>query len=232
MAGRRGRKRVEPTFDGGFERDIRVTPEDRPGGQPVAENRNRAKPAGKKVAAASKTATPHRKAKPARRKRGGGRGSGGGFSGRRLVRRGFYWGAVASLWGLVGVVGIMLWYGLQLPHASTWAVPQRPPNVQIVSIDGQLLGNRGDTGGEAVRIEQLPAHLLDAVIAIEDRRFRYHFGLDPIGLTRAMSRNIRARRLVEGGSTLTQQLAKNMFLTPERSFRRKVQELVLALWLE
>ena len=231
MAGPSRRKRVEPTFDGGFERDIRLTPEDRPSGQPVAENRNQAKPAGKR-SAANKPATSRRKTKPPRRKRGGSRGSGGGFSFGRLVRRGFYWGAVASLWGLVGVVGIMLWYGLQLPHASTWAVPQRPPNVQIVSIDGSLIGNRGDTGGEAVRIEQLPAHMANAVIAIEDRRFRYHFGLDPIGLTRAMSRNIRARRLVEGGSTLTQQLAKNMFLTPERSFRRKVQELVLALWLE
>ena len=232
MAGPSRRKRVEPTFDGGFERDIRLTPEDRPSGQPVAENRNQAKPAGKRELAANKPAAPRHKAKPARRKRGGNRGNGGGFSFGRLIRRGFYWGAVASLWGLVGVVGIMLWYGLQLPHASTWAVPQRPPNVQIVSIDGSLIGNRGDTGGEAVRIEQLPAHMANAVIAIEDRRFRYHFGLDPIGLTRAMSRNIRARRLVEGGSTLTQQLAKNMFLTPERSFRRKVQELVLALWLE
>ena len=237
MARLKGRKRVEPTFDGGFERDIRLTPEDRPGGPPIAEKRdpdirNQAKPAGKRTLAANKPAAPRRKAKPARRKRGGNGGNGGGFSFGRLVRRGFYWGAVASLWGLIAVVGIVLWYGLQLPHTSTWAVPQRPPNVQIVSTDGALIGNRGDTGGEAVRIEHLPAHMANAVIAIEDRRFRNHFGLDPIGLTRAMSRNIRARRLVEGGSTLTQQLAKNMFLTPERSFKRKVQELVLALWLE
>jgi penicillin-binding protein 1A len=236
MAGLKGRKRVEPKFDGGFERDIRLTPEDRIGGQPPAEIQNQAKPAGKKATAAKKPPAPRRRTKPARGKararRGGGRGRGGGFSLGRLVRRGFYWGTIASLWGLVGAVGILLWYGLQLPNASTWAVPQRPPNVQIVSTDGQLLGNRGDTGGEAIRIEQLPAHMANAVIAIEDRRFRYHFGLDPIGLARAMSRNIRARRLVEGGSTLTQQLAKNMFLTPERSFKRKVQELVLALWLE
>ena len=230
MAERRGRRRVEPTFDGGFEREIRLTPEDRPGGPLSAENRNQEKAAAKK-AAAKRPAAARRAKKPLRRRGGGGNG-GRGFSGRRFFRRSLYWGAVASLWGLIAVVGIMLWYGLQLPHASTWAVPQRPPNVQIVSIDGSLIGNRGDTGGEAVRIEHLPVHLANAVIAIEDRRFRYHFGLDPIGLTRAMSRNIRARRLVEGGSTLTQQLAKNMFLTPERSFRRKVQELVLALWLE
>ncbi len=237
MAGLSRRKRVEPRFDGGFERDIRATPEDRANGQPIAKNsrpeiRNQAKPAGNKAVTAKKSATPRRKAKPARRKRRGNSGNGGGFSFGRFLGRSFYWGAVASLWGLIAVVGIMLWYGLQLPHTSTWAVPQRPPNVQIVSTDGALLGNRGDTGGEAIRIEQLPAHMANAVIAIEDRRFRHHFGLDPIGLARAMSRNIRARRLVEGGSTLTQQLAKNMFLTPERSFKRKVQELVLALWLE
>ena len=246
MAGLNRRKRVEPKFDGGFERDIRLTPEDRIGGQPLPEQRrpetrNQEKPAGKKAKAAKKPAGLARKTKPARgkaraRRRGsrgsGSRGSGGGFSFGRLVRRSFYWGVVVSLWGLVVAVGILLWYGLQLPSASTWAVPQRPPNVQIISTDGVLIGNRGDTGGEAIGVEQLPAHMLNAVIAIEDRRFRYHFGLDPIGLSRAMVRNIRARRLVEGGSTLTQQLAKNMFLTPERSFKRKVQELVLALWLE
>ncbi|HSM42324.1 MAG TPA: transglycosylase domain-containing protein, partial [Afifellaceae bacterium] len=129
-------------------------------------------------------------------------------------------------------VGVVIYYGVQLPNASTWKVPDRPPNVRIVSIDGQLIGNRGDTGGQAIAFERMPDHLPNAVIAIEDHRFRYHFGLDPIGLSRAMVRNALAGKLVEGGSTLTQQLAKNMFLTPERSVRRKVQELVLAFWLE
>ncbi len=61
-------------------------------------------------------------------------------------------------------------------------MPQRPPNVRIVSANGTLIANRGDTGGEAVRLEQLPHYLPEAVMAIEDRRFRYHFGIDPIGL--------------------------------------------------
>jgi penicillin-binding protein 1A len=99
-------------------------------------------------------------------------------------------------------------------------------------VDGRLIGNRGDTGGESVRIEQLPDYVPNAVIAIEDRRFRYHYGVDPVGLVRAAARNVFAGDVVEGGSTLTQQLAKNMFLTPERSLKRKVQEVVLALWLE
>ena len=75
-------------------------------------------------------------------------------------------------------------------------------------------------------------YIPQAVIAIEDRRFRSHFGLDPLGLGRAVLTNLTSGRLVQGGSTLTQQLAKNLFLEPERTLRRKVQEAVLALWLE
>jgi len=71
-----------------------------------------------------------------------------------------------------------------------------------------------------------------AVIAVEDRRYKSHFGFDPIGFTRAMVRNVMAQRLVEGGSTITQQLAKNLFLEPSRTIERKVQELIIALWLE
>ena len=83
-----------------------------------------------------------------------------------------------------------------------------------------------------MRAEALPAELRQAVIATEDRRFYGHFGLDVIALARAAFANLRAGRIVQGGSTLTQQLAKNVFLTPERSLKRKVQELMLALWLE
>ena len=83
-----------------------------------------------------------------------------------------------------------------------------------------------------MRFDDFPPHLVEAVIAIEDRRFFSHFGLDPRGLLRALAVNIRQGRLAQGGSTLTQQLAKNVFLTPERSFKRKVQELLLAFWLE
>ena len=81
------------------------------------------------------------------------------------------------------------------PGASEWRVPERPPNIQILAVDGTLIGNRGDTGGESVRIEQLPDYVPNAVIAIEDRRFRSHFGVDPIGLVRAVAQqHLRRRR--------------------------------------
>ncbi len=83
-----------------------------------------------------------------------------------------------------------------------------------------------------MRIADLPPALPLAVLATEDRRFYDHFGLDVFGLTRAMIANLRAGAVVQGGSTITQQAAKNLFLSPERTLKRKVQELALALWLE
>jgi penicillin-binding protein 1A len=111
-------------------------------------------------------------------------------------------------------------------------VPERPANIMVVAADGSVLGNRGETGGEEVRLFELPRHLPQAVIAIEDRRFYSHFGVDPIGLARAATVNFTTGGVVQGGSTITQQLAKNLFLKPERTLRRKIQEVVLALWLE
>ncbi len=143
-----------------------------------------------------------------------------------------YWGAVLGLWAVIGVAGILAFYATQLPSADTWHVPERPPNIRIVSADGDLIANRGVTGGKALRLEEMSPYIAQAVISIEDRRFHAHFGFDPIGFTRAMTRNIMQKRMREGGSTITQQLAKNLFLKPERTFGRKVQELILAVWLE
>ena len=143
-----------------------------------------------------------------------------------------YWGAVVGLWGVIGVAGILAFYATQLPSADTWHVPERPPNIRIVAADGALIANRGITGGKALRLEEMSPYIAQAVISIEDRRFHAHFGFDPIGFTRAMTRNIMQKRMREGGSTITQQLAKNLFLKPERTFGRKVQELILAVWLE
>src|ERR1700731_3296998 len=109
-----------------------------------------------------------------------------------------------------------------------------PPCRKIASLDetGAILANRGDTGGAAVRIADLPPYLPKAFIAIEDRRFYSHFGIDPYGITRALFRNLAGGGMVQGGSTLTQHLAKNLFLTQERTVSRKIQEAILALWLE
>lgn len=144
----------------------------------------------------------------------------------------FYWGLVAGVWVGIAVVGIVAYYGLQLPSSDTWAVPDRPANIRIVAADGRLISNRGQMGGEAVAFRELPHYVPAAVISIEDRRFMSHFGVDPLGIAAAMLDNISERRLWRGGSTLTQQLAKNLFLTPDQTLGRKVQEALLALWLE
>ncbi len=136
------------------------------------------------------------------------------------------------LWVGIGLAGMIAWYGAKLPSVADWSVPDRPPNVKIVSVDGELVANRGMTGGEAIGLHEMSPYIPKAVMAIEDRRFYSHFGIDPIGLTRAVSQNLLRGRFTQGGSTLTQQLAKNLFLKPDRTLERKVQEVLMALWLE
>ena len=130
------------------------------------------------------------------------------------------------------IAGLFAYYASQLPPIDQLAVPKRPPNIAILADDGTLIANRGDTGGAAVRLSELPPYLPKAFVAIEDRRFYSHFGIDPIGIARAVFRDVTGRGGMEGGSTLTQQLAKNLFLTQERTLSRKIQEAILALWLE
>ncbi|HUO54939.1 MAG TPA: penicillin-binding protein 1A [Rhodoblastus sp.] len=151
---------------------------------------------------------------------------------RSFLGRLFYWGTVLAIWGLIGIGGVFVYYGSQLPHIDHLAIPKRPPNIAVLGADGSLLANRGDTGGAAIRLQDLPPYLPRAFIAIEDRRFYSHWGVDPVGVLRALANNIAGRGVMQGGSTLTQQLAKNLFLTQERTFSRKIQEAILALWLE
>lgn len=149
-----------------------------------------------------------------------------------FLRKFTYWTFVLGIWGGIAVATLVGYYAVKLPSASDWSIPQRPPNAKIVSVDGELIANRGLTGGSALALDDMSPYLPMAVIAIEDRRYKSHFGIDPIGITRAMITNILAGRTVQGGSTLTQQLAKNLFLEPERSLERKIQEAILAIWLE
>ena len=144
----------------------------------------------------------------------------------------FYWGLVVTLWGGIGLAGLIFYYALDMPDTDgLWAV-SRSPEVRLYARDDTPLSQRGRNTGAPLRYGDLPPDLVHAVIAIEDRRFFSHYGLDPRGLARAMFANLRAGRFVQGGSTLTQQLAKNVFLTPDRTFKRKVQELLLAFWME
>ncbi len=173
---------------------------------------------------------------PKRDKRGGGGGGGGkrrGRRGRRSFLGGlFYWTMVLGLWCAIGVGGLVAYHASQLPPIDQLTVPKRPPNIAILAADGSLLANRGETGGRTVTIGEIPPYLPRAFVAIEDKRFYEHFGIDPIGITRALVTNLRGRGVAQGGSTLTQQLAKNLFLTQDRTAARKIQEAILALWLE
>src|SRR6187399_965211 len=173
---------------------------------------------------------PPRERKPRAAKGGGKRRakSRGRFRFGRLV----YWGAVLGLWAAIAIVGVVIWVGAHLPAIQSLEIPKRPPTIQIVGLDGSVLASRGEMAGSNVALKDLPPYLPKAFIAIEDRRFYSHYGADPIGLARAVVANVLRRGVSQGGSTLTQQLAKNLFLTQQRTLWRKMQELVLELWLE
>lgn len=142
------------------------------------------------------------------------------------------WCLILAIWAAIGIGLVVGWYALRLPDVSGIASFDRRPSITFVGGDGQVLGTTGDLYAGAVQLDELPKHLVLALLATEDRRFYGHFGIDVLGLARAVYVNFRAGRLVQGGSTITQQLAKNVFLTHERTLDRKIQETLLALWLE
>jgi len=143
-----------------------------------------------------------------------------------------YWGAVLALWAVIAAIGLMVWIGAHLPPIQSLEIPKRPPSVLILGANGATLATRGDMGGAEVPLRELPDYAPKAFVAIEDRRFYSHHGIDPWGILRAGVRDVLHRGATQGGSTITQQLAKNLFLTQERTVTRKLQEAVLALWLE
>ena len=166
-----------------------------------------------------------RRSKSSRKRKSQARARGG-------IGRLFYWGAVLGLWAAIAVVGAVVWAGAHLPPIQSLEIPKRPPNIEITGLDGSVLATRGEMAGSNVALKDLPPYLPKAFIAIEDRRFYSHYGVDPFGILRAAVANLLHRGVSQGGSTLTQQLAKNLFLTQERTLQRKLQEAELALWLE
>ena len=136
---------------------------------------------------------------------------------------------------MLAVVAILLlaafgWLALSLPVAGP-AEPPRP-SLLLESTDGRAFATRGAFRGAPVDLADLPPHLTDAVLAIEDRRFRSHLGVDLRGIGRALVANLAAGGVREGGSTITQQLARLLYLSQDRTLRRKLQEAMLAVWLE
>jgi len=144
----------------------------------------------------------------------------------------FRWLLTFAIWGAVALLGIVAYYAYDLPDVGNFAALTRRPSVTLVGADGQSFASFGDLYEDIVPVKEMPPYLPEAVIATEDRRFYDHFGVDPFGIMRALIEDLRTHQLRQGGSTITQQLAKNLFLTSERSIKRKVQEVLLALWLE
>jgi penicillin-binding protein 1A len=200
--GRSGARR-EPVFDSSPE--LRVGAGDRPAGS-----------GGGKPPAKRKRAKQSRKRGPR----------------RSLIGRAIYWSLVLGLWLVIGVVGVLAWTGAHMPPLQSLEIPKRPPSIQIVDVNGRPLATRGDSGGAVLPLKEMPGYVPKAFIAIEDRRFYEHYGVDPWGIARAAIANILHRGVAQGASTITQQLAKNLFLTQERTVHRKLQEMLLALWLE
>src|ERR1044072_3836408 len=125
----------------------------------------------------------------------------------------------------------ILWLLVTAPLSRSLG-PVAAPSITILSAEGEPIARRGAVIGEPVDVSRLPPHVGQAFLAIEDRRFFQHVGIDPWGIGRALWRDLRAGRLIEGGSTISQQLTKTSFLSPGRTPTRKAQEALIALWLE
>ena len=200
------RERKRPGEADGF--DLRMRAADRIGGPPRSDSGRR------------RESAPRQSRKSRRTKR------------RSGFARLFYWGFVLALWAVIAGIGALVWIGIHLPPIQSLEIPKRPPSVLILGDNGATLATRGDMGGAAVPLAELPDYLPNAFVAVEDRRFYSHHGIDPMGIARAFVADVLHRGVSEGGSTITQQLAKNLFLTQERTVSRKLQEIALALWLE
>jgi len=171
-------------------------------------------------------------AKRPTRKTNGTKGKAKASAPRRWHRRLINWFGTLIIWGFVVVTVVVGYYAYDLPDVSKMERLDRAPLVTMRALDGSAIASYGGLYGETIQLGALPRDLKHAVMATEDRRFYGHFGVDIIGMARSAWANWQAGRIVQGGSTLTQQLAKNLFLSPARTIKRKVQEILLALYLE
>jgi penicillin-binding protein 1A len=139
---------------------------------------------------------------------------------------------IATIWGSLLLVVLLLWFARDLPRPESALDAARRPSLTLLDATGRVFARFGDVVGEPLHLADLPPYVPDAVVAIEDHRFWHEPGIDPVGIARAALTDITHLRIVQGGSTISQQVAKNLFLTNARTFRRKVQELLLTFWLE
>jgi len=128
-------------------------------------------------------------------------------------------------------LGTVTWLAIAAPPSRTLR-PIAPPSVTLLASNGSLISRRGAVTDSPVDVRRLPDHVSEAFLAIEDRRFYHHIGVDPRGIGRAAWHDLRAGRMEEGGSTITQQLAKLVYLSSDRTAGRKLREALIAMWLE
>ena len=139
---------------------------------------------------------------------------------------------VFCITALLGLAAVFAYFSRDLPDASAlWRDPGAP-KITLLAADGSPIPIHGASAGAPVRLADLPSHVPSAILAVEDRNFYHHAGVNPVSVMRALAVNIREGEVRQGGSTITQQLAKNVFLNSDRTIKRKAQELLLALWLE
>lgn len=150
----------------------------------------------------------------------------------RNVRETAVWAGWAAGAVLASIVGFFVFVTWGMPSTDDLWEARQGQSITFLDRNGNVILREGAQNAPPVDLNSLPPYVAQAFIAIEDRRFYEHWGVDVSGVMRATTENLRAGRVVQGGSTITQQLAKNLFLTNERSFRRKAQEVAMALWLE
>ena len=149
-----------------------------------------------------------------------------------LLKQAFFWFSLFVLGFLAVVTGFVFWLAQDMPDIEDAINFTRKPAVNIIAANGDVITTYGQIYGEVVTVDEVSKHLVNAILATEDRRFYTHFGIDIVGIARAMLSNIKNLRITQGGSTITQQVAKNLFLSNERTFKRKAKELLISLWLE
>ncbi len=134
--------------------------------------------------------------------------------------------------GMIVFAAGVAWFARDLPSTDKLWRSERAPRMTFLAADGSPLRLHASGSGAPVRLSELPAHVPNAVLAVEDRNFYHHVGVNPVSVLRAFAVNAASGSVRQGGSTITQQLAKNIFLSPDKTIKRKVQELLLAFWLE
>jgi penicillin-binding protein 1A len=161
-------------------------------------------------------------------------GAGEPRPGRSPLQAFIYWTLVLGVWALIFTVAFFAVFSVDLPDTSKLYEVKRQPSVSYLDRSGGLVAVRGSQYAPPVDLDKLPPYVPKAFVAIEDRWFYWHFGFNPWGIARSQLYDWthRGRGPLRGGSTITQQLARNLFLTPNQTYRRKAQELILAVWLE